>query len=253
MHGSAPHWSDSGKPGPKSHARRTVAPLPEDPPEGLSQVERTHWLELREQLRTLGTACSADAGLVRMLAKQMARLDLLQAALRTQGPVRADGTPSPLLKTIESLERTCAVNLNSLDLSPVRRRGADAVMVGVEARAPIARSEWVWDPGLREVLSTEDVGALEAYKFPREILDGHLHKQEEDDKIDNCYRVSVLCKMADKLERVGNPLMRLLEDFDGAGDPFAGNPTPDIVGWIAAAWEEIRRGEFAGVQEAYQD
>jgi hypothetical protein len=255
MFGSAPGWADSGKPGPKSQARRTVAPLPDDPPTGLSQAERTHWLELREQLRTLGTACAADTGLVRMLSKQMARLEMLQAVLRTQGPVRADGTPSPLLKAIESLERTCAVNLNSLDLSPVRRRGADAVMVGVEALAPIARSEWVWDPGLREVLATEDVEALEAYKFPREILGGHLPNldEAEDDKIGTHYRVSFLCKMADKLERVGNPLMRLLGDFDGVGDPFAGNPTPDIVSWIAAASDEVKRGEFAGVLEAYQD
>jgi hypothetical protein len=254
MFGTNPGWADSGKPGPKSNPRKTAAALPDDPPAGLTQAERTHWLELREQLRSLGTACTADAGLVRMLAKQMARLDVLQAALLVHGPVRSDGTPAPLLKTIESLERTCAVNLNSLDLSPVRRRGAEMVIAGADHQGHIKREEWVWDAGLREVLSEEDVADLEAYRFPRAILNPSASLSEQDDDLmGGKYRLSYLCRQAETLEQANGPMARLLGGMWEEPNPFQGNPLPIIVGWIAGEQAAIKRGEFAGVLEAYQE
>jgi hypothetical protein len=251
---NAPGWDDFGKPGPKAAPHKTVAPLPEDPPAGLTQAEATHWKELREQLRALGNTCVADAGLVRVLAKQLARLDQVQALLGAQGVVRPDGSPNPLLKSVESLERTVAVNLNSLDLTPVRRRGADMVVAGVEGKGTLPRESWAWDPGLMENLEAEDVQALEGYRFPLEILDGH--KVPPAARLGNKYRVSYLCYLADDMER-NDPAMGTLAKLLGGGlpgeyNPFQENPTPDIVSWIGPAWEAVVQGDFSGVREAYE-
>ncbi len=254
MFGRTPGWDSLGKPGPKAQNRKAAAPLPETPPTGLTQAERAHWVELREQLRALGTTCTADAGLVRMLAKQLARLDLLQAALKIHGPVRPDGTPAPILKSIESLERTCAVNMNSLDLSPVRRRGAEMVITRGEGLGYIQRDEWVWDKGLREVLSAEDAEELEAYRFPKEVLEPVTTLDEApDDRVGGKYRLSYLCLLTDTMENKTSPMRRLMGELWDEPDPFGGNTPAPMVSWIAAAHTEIKRGEFAGVLEAYAE
>lgn len=245
---SAPYWSSLGKPGPKPAYRKSAAPLPDMPPPGLNKAERQQWLGLREQLRVLGTVCLADAGLVRVLAKQLARLELLQEALAVQGMVRPDGTPVPLLKSIESLERTVAVNLNSLDLSPVRRRGGDAVVEGMETAGHFTAEDWVWDVGLKAVLAADDVAELEAYAFPKAVLDGV--PTTPADMVGNKYLLTTLCRAVEEAEAGALALGRLLGD---TANPFEGNPAPNMVSWIAAAWEQVRQGNFAEVLEAYTE
>ena len=245
---NAPYWTTLGKPGPKAAYRKSAAPLPDMPPPGLSKVERQQWLGLREQLRVLGTVCLADAGLVRVLAKQLARLELLQEALVVQGMVRPDGTPTPLLKTIESLERTVAVNMNSLDLSPVRRRGGDAVVEGQETAGHFTVEDWVWDAGLKAVLMADDIEELEAYAFPKAILDGV--PTTPADMLGGKYLLSTLCRAAEETEAGAMALGRLMGT---TSNPFEGNPAPGIVSWIGAAWDQVRQGNFTAVLEAYTE